>query len=543
MADFAEKLYTSTYRVPDTKGGTIVIDNGTYELRAGYAGSPSILVRNRIYKNKEKVSFEPFPLASMKTMFDGDIVVNFDVLEHTIDLLLEHIKPDSLEDLIITNTAYGPTDAELVGFLFSVYKFNRVQIGLDFVYVYHRYFDTKDCLVISAKYSSIMVAYVCGGKIDELYKINFGGKDMLEYINYVMVDKYKEFRRDYRGLAEHIRVSDDYSQETQDIYDEMCRGEYGRNIFLSSAREEQAERLVKKPKKVATQSAAVPALDYALLATEDGMLDGASLKEKRRQKMIYFGTMHRLRTRIERHLRGLGEAIEALEEELEQQYDPAAYLQRKKRRFAKLKREQELRDKLRQDARNRKTREFQIKNKEGLLDAEEQRLKDAITDAEDDEQEAALASRLDEMAAAIQSLDSDFIPFYANTVEILRGDNIGRQCVNIELIKWPEILFEPSIIGSEQMGLTEILESVCAKYAVENALICGGFSYIENFAGRIERILRVLTSVESLRVVQAGDAQADVYAGARFSPLCPTYTREEFEKYDADELIRMNKKY
>lgn len=125
------------------------------------------------------------------------------------------------------------------------------------------------------------------------------------------------------------------------------------------------------------------------------------------------------------------------------------YLAKKKAKFYGLKRELELREQIRKNSKIRKTREFQVKNKEGLLSEEEQQIKNRILDAEDEEIENKMKSDLDRLGYEIMSVDPDFIPFYANTVEILRGDNIGRQCANIELIKFSEIFFDPSIIGSE----------------------------------------------------------------------------------------------
>lgn len=543
MIDLTEKQYVGMIRTPDNPGDTLVLDNGLYELKAGYKNSLCIVVRNRVYKNKERISFDPFPLASLKNMFDNDVIVNFDVLEHTIDIVLGHLKPDSLDKLIITATPYLPSEAEMLEFLFNVYKFNEIQIGLDFIYTYHQYFDKEDCLIVAMKYSSIIVAYVADQAIADIYKINFGGKEMIDYINFIMVDKYKEFRKDYKNLVEHMRVSDDYDREALEIYNEMCSGEYGKNIFLSEVAETKTEKTAKKYKKAAQQNMVMPSIDYKLLDADDSALDGPQIKEKKKQKMVYFGTMYRLKVKIERCLQTLGEIVENQEEELEKQSNLESYILKKKNRFNKLKRELELRDKLRKDARNRKTREFQIKNKEGLLDPEEQKIKDNIADAEDEERENILVDKIDKVSNEILKLDPEFIPFYANTVEILRGDNIGRQCANIELIKWPEIPFDPSIIESEQMGLVEIFENLCLKYDVRNVLLCGGFSFIKNLDKRIESVLGSMTNSTELKIIKSGNTQTDPFYGARFSPLCPTYTREEFEKYGAETLVEMNKKY
>lgn len=559
MVDIQKQQHVSIHKEPEYKSNTIIVDNGIYTLRAGYANIDNlsdnnknndlcILVRNRIYKNKEKVSFEPFPLASMKSMFDGDILVNFDILEYSMDMILGLLKPNISSNtdelnLIMTTSPNSPTNAELLDLLFSVYNFNKIQLGYDYIYSYERHFKNKDCLIIAAKHSGIIVSYVENNKIMSTYKVAFGGRELSEYINYIMLDRYKEFRKDYRGLINSIRVSDDYDKEAVDIYNEMCNGIYERNMWLSDAPVNNGGvRNAKKQKRPTvhgtSQSIVLPAVNYQLIAKDDSELGSVEIKEKRKQKMLFYGTMYRLKTKIEKTLKGISEIIENFEEELEKQSDLVKYVEKKKLRFEKLKRELELRHKLRQDSRNRKTREFQIKNKEGVLDAEEQHIRALIADAEDDEQENQLIDKIDTIAAEILVLEPDFIPFYANTVEVLRGDNIGRQCINVELIKWAEIIFEPSIIGSEHMGLSEIIENVMTRFSVKNVLVCGSLSAIKNFGNRIKTIINKFSvdgPVEDFRVESTVD---DSFYGATMSQICPIYTREDYEKYGAEELIK-----
>jgi actin-related protein 5 len=543
MIDLTEKQYVNICKIPTKKTDTIAIDNGVFEIKAGFINDLSIVVRNRVYKNKDKISFDPFPNSTVKTMFDNDVIINFDTLEYTMDLILGSLDPSSIENLIITSTPYSPTEVELVEYLFESYKFNKIQVGFDFIYNYHKYFKKEDCLIVDFKYSSIVVCCICDEKISEIYKVNFGGKDLLEYINYIMIAKYREFRKDYKNLAELIRVADNYEKEAVEIYNEMCNGEYKNNVFLSEMSEEKTEKETKKIKKNTASSSQLPLVNYELLAAEDNVLDKEQIKEKRRHKMIYFSTMYRLKTKIEKCFVILGENIENIKDELEKQKSLKSYIAKKKAKFNTMKRELELRDKLRKDVKNKKSREFQINYKEGALDEDEQRIKNLIADAEDEEQEERLIKSINELADSIRELDPDFIPFYANTVEILRGDNIGRQCVNVELIKWAEIMFDPSIIGSEQMGLSEIFEHVSQKHAIGNVLVCGGFSYIKNMARRIENELNALSKSGPVTMIQTENIRDDPFNGMQFSKLCPTYTRADFEKYGAKQIVERNKTF
>lgn len=540
IMDFGEKQQPNVYSPPKACQPTIVFDNGTYEFKAGYLKDLCMIVRNRIYKHKEKVSFEPFPMSSIKSMFDNDVIVNFDVLEYTMDNVLSYLKPSKLKNLIFTITPFSPTEAELLEFLFEVYKFEKIQLGYDFIYCYHLYFERRDCVIVDLKYSSVTVSVIKDSSIKDIYKISFGGKDLQNYINYAMVDKYKETRRDYRGLVGYIRVSDDYFKESLEIYHEMCSGIYDRNLFLSDKKEEdRIEKEAKKIKKITTTNSntAMPSIDYFVLNAPDESLDKDQLKEKKRLKMILYGALARIKSKTEKTFAMFDEVIDSLEDEVEKLSNFPKYVSKKKEKFNAMKRELELRDQLRRDCKNKKTREFMIKFKEGALTEEEQHIKSMILDAEDEDQESVLITRINQMAAEILALDPDFIPFYANTVEILRGDNIGRQCVNIELIKWPEIWFDPSIIGSDQMGLGEIFENIYSEHQIENVLLCGGFSFMKNLEKRIHNEICCLMRNGNVNVVKAKDAQKDPFGGARFSDLLPTYHREDFEKIGAFKLV------
>ena len=219
-----------------------------------------------------------------------------------------------------------------------------------------------------------------------------------------------------------------------------------------------------------------------------------------------------------------------MEEEIEKSTNFKNYLAKKKAKFHSLKRELELREQTRKNSKIRKTREFQVKNKEGMLSEEEQQIKNRILDAEDEEIENKMIYDLDSLAYEIVSVDPDFIPFYANTVEILRGDNIGRQCANIELIKFPEIFFDPSIIGSEQMGLKEIFENIFPIYQIENVLLCGGFSFIPNLEKRIKDEIKQLIYSGNVNLLKVEDSQKDPFLGARFSKFFPIYTRDTYKE-------------
>ncbi|EJW03472.1 hypothetical protein EDEG_02189 [Edhazardia aedis USNM 41457] len=100
--------------LPATYSKTLVIDNGTYTLKAGFHHNnrnsnaliveenenlhktvkneyPQVIFRNKMYKSKFGFTLDNKPQASPKTMFDGDVIVNCEILEATIDYILEYL--------------------------------------------------------------------------------------------------------------------------------------------------------------------------------------------------------------------------------------------------------------------------------------------------------------------------------------------------------------------------------------------------------------------------------------------------------------------
>ena len=540
MVDLSEIPYAVTFNKPTKPSNTIVVDNGLYEIKAGYLSDPCIVALNRIFRYKERVSMESFPQSTMKSMFEDDIIANFDTLETTIDIILTHLQPSNISNLLFTAAPNLPTEPDLIDFLFKTYKFDKIQIGTDYLYAYHHYFKDENAVIIAVKHSSIVVSYISDCKEIEIFKSNFGIKKLTEYINMVMTDRYRNYRMDYSRLIEHIRVSKDYNRESVEIYNEICKGNNKRNLIIKNRVKETEQESIKKTKKQPS-TIQIPEIDYELLELDDKELEPERLKEKRKNKSVLVTTMGRLRIRIETQLKELASRVEMIEDELERRRNPKQHLELKKGRFYELIRKLELRAKLRQDAHDRKTREFQIKIKEGVLEPNEQYIREQIHEAENEEIEKDLIRQADLLAAEIVAQDDEFVPFYANTVELLRGDTMGVQCVNVELIKWAEILFDPSIIGSEMMGLSEIFENLSATYTIKNVLVCGGFAHLPGLAERCMEELNSFSKTGPVNMVVSKDPKLDPFNGACFSSILPVYTRDEYDKYGAQQLVAMKK--
>ena len=108
-----------------------------------------------------------------------------------------------------------------------------------------------------------------------------------------------------------------------------------------------------------------------------------------------------------------------------------------------------------------------------------------------------------------------------------------------------EIMFQPSIIGCENAGLTEVLENLFSLYSKDQAsiltnfvLLTGGNTKIENLDRRIESEIRMLREPNSnINIVKSYDPDLDAWRGAVLYAKRDDYieqtsiTKEQYEEW------------
>lgn len=514
--DFEEKKKEVFVKAPAKKLNTIVIDNGTFEIKVGFKNDPCFIANNKIYKSKNRNSFEVYPSSTRVGMFDRDVVVNFDISEMIFTNIFKQLKLGNVKgkELVLTTTPNSPTNEDFVDFLFQAFNFSKIHIYYDFLATYNKYFGNKNGLVVSISHSNTFVAFLKDGEIKFIQKLPFGGEDLLSHIKQNMQLRFRDFRSEYAGLIEHVRVATDYKEETHDILQRMYTGDYSKVLFLQEEQiEEELVEQVKKIKKTNLKRIEIPEINYSLFELPDNDCTRSELAEKRRGKLLYHSTLARIKHRTDQVLKSIQDVIDDNQEELEKMSDMKGYIERKKKKFEQLKRDLKDRDNLRKNAKNKRSVEFAIKSKEVGLTEEEIDLQERIAAAEDSEMEDDFIYRVNELANEIKELEPEFIPFYASTLEILRGDNIGRPCLSTELVKWGEVFFNPSILNIPEMGLSEILENVAKAFPIERVLITGGLSKMVGIKERIykELICRSKTGDIEIKVIE--DTQKDLFDG------------------------------
>lgn len=94
--------------------------------------------------------------------------------------------------------------------------------------------------------------------------------------------------------------------------------------------------------------------------------------------------------------------------------------------------------------------------------------------------------------------------------------------LNVERIKVPEIMFQPSIIGLDQAGIVEIIEQILRSVdsktqdaLMKNVLVTGTHSLYPGLIERLESELRAIRPIGSeLHVRRAADPRLDAWKGA-----------------------------
>ncbi|TPX68501.1 hypothetical protein SpCBS45565_g03078 [Spizellomyces sp. 'palustris'] len=124
--------------------------------------------------------------------------------------------------------------------------------------------------------------------------------------------------------------------------------------------------------------------------------------------------------------------------------------------------------------------------------------------------------------------------------------------LNVERIRVPEVLFQPSIVGLDQAGIIETFADILKRFSaeqqsrmVQSVLITGGNTLFTNMAQRIESDIRALRPFgSSIRILRAADPQLDAWKGAARWASSDSdgfqqsvVTRKMYDEYGHDYLV------
>ncbi|KAI1638523.1 putative chromatin remodeling complex subunit [Biscogniauxia mediterranea] len=337
--------------------------------------------------------------------------------------------------------------------------------------------------------------------------------------------------------------------------------------------------------------------DFSLLEVPDDQLDDAGLKAKRHQRLLKSNHEARARAKAEKEAEKARIAEEERLDRERRENDLEGWLEEKRvARENTLQRMKE-RDRLKADLGNRKSLASQIRMKSiANLASDNPRGKRrrggdddnfgandddwgvyrqiAVGEGGSDDEEGE-----EDLMGNLKTLEEDLLRYdpsftHEHTWEaqndwnksllhaFLRGPRpfdaasqaeIHQIHLNVERIRVPEIVFQPSIAGVDQAGLVEIAGDILTQRLVglsginrddflRDVFLTGGNTLFEGFDDRLRQGLTpLLPAGAPLKIRRAGDALLDAWRGAAEWVGTPswkaaTVTRAEFQEKGQDYL-------
>jgi actin-related protein len=133
----------------------------------------------------------------------------------------------------------------------------------------------------------------------------------------------------------------------------------------------------------------------------------------------------------------------------------------------------------------------------------------------------------------VLSLQSPHSVAREEAAEKLRLEQASQIQMHVERLRAAEVLFHPSSVGIDQVGITECLarllrrlDPVSTQRAVKNVFLCGGTSQLGKFHTRLWNEVRsILPEDVQFQVHRAQDPVLDPWFGAR--EFCMRYVCKE----------------
>ncbi|XP_017564998.1 actin-related protein 5 [Pygocentrus nattereri] len=487
----------------------IVVDNGSFQTRAGWACSgaelsgPSVLFRSVAARSRGAArsetqvgndipNLEPLRWL-LKSQFDRNVVVNFEIQELMLDYIFVHLgigtEGHVEHPLVLTEAPCNPLHCRqmMSELLFECYGVPQVAYGVDSLFSF--YSNNTQCglkpphtgLVISSGYHCSHVLPFINGRLDAFNckRINIGGSHTAAYMQRLLQLKYPAHQaaitpsRMEELLHHHCYVAVDYQQEL-----EKWRS--------AEFYEEEVHRMqLPFSGKVAGAFASV---------------------EERQEKRVQ--QLRRLEELNNRHR----------EEKLQQDQE----------KLDTLLAVQELLEEGAVEQFHRRLMELNMDSAEELqsyihklsLSVEQHRL--ARAEIIELEQPMDEGDGVNQIEADLG--DESTEPEKAGNIQpVFNMAEYHQLFVGTERLRAPEVLFRPSLIGEEQMGLIETLQFVLEQYSpeqqamlAENVFLTGGNLLYPGVKDRVERELLAMRPFQShFKVSLTSHPALDAWFGAR----------------------------
>ncbi|CDZ96567.1 Actin-related protein-Arp5p [Phaffia rhodozyma] len=191
----------------------IVIDNGSYQLRAGWANeqTPRIVQDQVVSRYRDRKSGKTVLLygqdvevdaasrSGARSVFEGDVLCNFDLMEHVLDYTFLNLGIDThsidhpvlMTERVCTPLASRALMSEL---LFEAYGAPAVTYGIDSLFAFSRT-GKKDGIALGMGHTSTSVVPVVNGRglVGSARKLAWGGSQASEMMLKLVQMKYPGF--------------------------------------------------------------------------------------------------------------------------------------------------------------------------------------------------------------------------------------------------------------------------------------------------------------------------------------------------------------
>ncbi|EGG14618.1 actin related protein 5 [Cavenderia fasciculata] len=189
-------------------GIPIIIDNGSYQCRAGYAkeDKPRLIFKSLVGKVKSTaapvvgnaIKESEISRLTIRSPFDSNILVHPPSQECILDYIFEKLGVNKQIDnpILFTEPTANPSyyTSEL---LFECYQAPSVVYGIDSLFAYygqkHQFEDNgKEALIVSSGHCTTHIYNVKGGRVDQYQtkRINVGGGTGSDYLRKLIHLKY-----------------------------------------------------------------------------------------------------------------------------------------------------------------------------------------------------------------------------------------------------------------------------------------------------------------------------------------------------------------
>uniref|UniRef100_A0A3P8T3J3 Actin-related protein 5 n=1 Tax=Amphiprion percula TaxID=161767 RepID=A0A3P8T3J3_AMPPE len=499
-------------------GVPIVVDNGSFQTRAGWAStgagfeSPRLLFRSMAARSRGAArsetqigndipNLEPLRWL-LKSQFDRNVVVNLEIQELIFDYVFTHLgitSEGSVEHpVVLTEAPCNPLHCRqmMSELLFECYRVPYVSYGVDGLYsFYHNHSQRRlqpphTGIILSSGYHSSHILPVVNGRLDAVNckRVNVAGSQAASYLQRLLQLKYPghlaaiTLSRMEELLHEHSYTAVDYHEEL-----EKWRSP------------EFYEREV-----------------HRIQLPFSGKVPGGCVSVEERQE------------RRAQQLRRLQEINARRREEK---------LQQDQERLDRLMAVQELLEDGLLDQFHKSLVHLNMDSAEELqsyinklqLAVEQGRQKLLHSDGAEGRTEVGGTPADHPYMLVLMLMDSDFpedtLPEKPTNVvqPVFNMAEYHQLFVGTERLRCPEILFQPSLTGEDQMGLMETLQYVLARYTpeqqealVSNVFLTGGNMQYPGMKERVERELLAMRPFQSqFKVTMATRPALDSWFGAR----------------------------